>query len=261
MMKGSRNEDTGVQKIISGNGENHSMMIDGSRSSSSHGRSVINQLISNDQPKVNPLECSKEDQFLFDRFVRCKQEDKPKDTLAWISFKKMQFLQYVNANPLAKDDSGAYESGGSNEGLNPSMRRLYECTILRQIDQGALLVVRVRASQQFKCNIIVSDFQGTVVKYFPNALLIKKREKIIKIASEYNKNSLFVIDFTLPNPLPLFFTPFFRKYRPLAYCLMDLPPDYFELCLPELSELAQTKKLHFSYSDNKLRIASINHCK
>lgn len=149
--------------------------------------------------KEHPVECSKEDQFLFDRFIRCKQEDKPKDTLTWIKCKRIEFLRYVNSKVLLKDDNDELESGVEDNGVHIQMRRLYECTILRQLDQGALLTVRVRGSWPFKCNIIASDQKGRVVKYFPNALLIKKREKIIKLAEEYQKKSLIIIDYTLPS--------------------------------------------------------------
>ena len=44
------------------------------------------------------------------------------------------------------------------------------------------MFIRVTPAEPSKCHIIVSDEDGNPVKYYPSAVLKKKKEKIVTIA-------------------------------------------------------------------------------
>lgn len=100
-------------------------------------------------------------------------------------------------------------------------------------------------SEPAKCNIVVYDAQGSVLKYYPNSLVIKKREKIIKIAEEYIHHPLLILDYAFQETQQQFFHSLYRKPRLILYHILHPAPKQLELCLAELAGLKAIDKIDF----------------
>lgn len=93
--------------------------------------------------------------------------------------------------------------------------------------------------------MVVYDAEGRVLKYYPNCMVIKKLEKIIKIAEEYTNHPLLILDYAFQETHHKFFHSLYRKPRLILYHILNSTPKELELCLSELAGLRAAEKIDF----------------
>jgi len=57
---------------------------------------------------------------------------------------------------------------------------LYEHSFTKHVAGQAILMINVTPSAGNKCNLVLSNLRGEIIKYYPNVFLVKKRGKILK---------------------------------------------------------------------------------